>query len=535
MKKAFLLIFTLSIMLIIAGCTSSEPQSSKPNDKETTKNGNSGSSKKIKDKIVFAPNTDAVILDPQHMNDNTSEQVIKMVYNGLLKFNEKSEIVGDLAEDYEVSEDGLAWTFKLKQGVKFHDGTDFNAETVKTSFDRVINKDNGLNRYQLYEMISEVQVVDDFTVKFITTDPFGAFPAIMAHTSGGILSSQAISDFGKDLGTKAETTIGTGPYKIVSWKKDQEIVLERFDGYFGEKAITKTIIYRPIPEEASRVMALETGEVDVIQQIPANELKRLESVDGIEIIKKSSNGQRVFRFDLSTEPYDDPKVRQAISYAVNRQAILDFVVPGLGELSTSGLAKATWGYADLGTIPYDPEKSKKLLAEAGFPKGFKTKITTTSRYIQGVQLAEVIAEQLKEVGIEAEIDVKEWSTIVQEWGGLTKDEFNQGIFIMGAGPSTLDADWGLRPNYTTAETNEQNYGFYSNKEYDDVIKKAMKETNLEKRKELYKRAQEIFYLEDPAGVWLYDQYAIIAQKDTVKGVNVHPLSLITFEKAFIEE
>lgn len=533
MKKAFLVMVTLCLMLL-AACTS-EPQSSEPpknNDDATT---DSGSESKMKDKLIFAPNTDAVILDPQHMNDNTSEQVIKMIHNGLLKFNEKSEIVNDLAEGYEVSEDGLEWTFTLKQGVKFHDGTDFNADVVKKSFDRVINKDNALNRYQLYEMIAEVQVVDEFTVKFINNKPFGAFPAILAHTSGGILSSKAIDDFGKEIGKTAETTVGTGPYKIVSWKKDQEIVLERFDGYFGEKGVTKTIVYRPIPEDASRVMALETGEVDVIQQVPANELKRLETVKGIEIIKKSSNGQRVFRFDLTTEPYDDPKVRQAVSYAVDRQAILDYVVPGLGELSTSGLAKATWGYADLGPIPYDPAKSKKLLAEAGFPNGFKTKITTTSRYIQGVQLAEVIAEQLKEVGIEAEIDVKEWSTIVQEWGGLTPEEFNQGIFIMGAGPSTLDADWGLRPNYTTAKTNEQNYGFYSNKEYDEVVMKAMSETDPEKRKALYKRAQEIFYLEDPAGMWLYDQYSIIVTRDTVKGVNVHPLSLTTFEKAYVED
>ncbi len=525
MKKAFLYL-TLCFVLLAAGCTS-EKQSSDPKD--------SNDKAKIKDTLIFAPNTDVVVLDPQHMNDNTSEQVIKMIYNGLLKFNEKSEIVNDLAEDYEVSANGLEWTFKLKQEVKFHDGSDFNAEVVKTSFDRVLNKENALNRYQLYEMISEVQVLDDFTVKFVTKEPFGAFPAILAHTSGSILSPKAVAEFGKDIGNTALTTVGTGPYKIVSWKKDQEVVLERFDDYFDEKGVTKTIIYRPIPEDSSRIMALETGEVDAIQQVPANELKRLESVKGIEIIKKSSNGQRVFRFDLSTEPYDDPKVRQAVSYAVNRQEILDFVVPGLGELSTSGLAKTTWGYADLGTIPYDPEKSKKLLAEAGFPKGFKTKITTTSRYIQGVQLAEVIAEQLKEVGIEAEIDVKEWATIVQEWGGLTKDEFNQGIFIMGAGPSTLDADWGLRPNYTTAETNEQNYGFYSNKEYDELIKKAMSETDPEKRKSLYKRAQEIFYLEDPAGVWLYDQYAIIVQSDKVKGINVHPLSLTTFEKAFVEE
>ncbi|MCQ6266326.1 ABC transporter substrate-binding protein [Fictibacillus sp. WQ 8-8] len=515
-KLSFLL--SLSLVLALVGC--SFPTSGD----QTT------------DKLVFAPNTDAQTLDPQHMNDNTSEQVIRMLYNGLLKFNEKQEIVGDLAKSWEVSKNGKVWTFKLKKGVKFQDGEDFNAEAVKKSFDRFLNKDNGLAQYQSYEMIKEVKVIDDYTVSFTTKEPFGAFKASMANTSGGIISPKAIEAYGKNLGKTAKSSVGgTGPYKVVEWKKDEQIVLERFEDYFGKKGVTKTIVYKPIPEAASRVMALETGEVDVIQQIPAKELKRLESVKGIEITKLLGNNQRQFRFDVSKKPFNDTRVRQAVSYAIDRQSILDNVVPGLGELSTSALAKVTWGYTDLGSIPYDPEKAKKLLAEAGYPNGFKTKITTTERYIQGVELAEALAAQLKNVGIEATIDVKEWSEIVKEWGGVTPDKFNQGIFIMGAAPSTMDADKGMRPIYATAKTNVQNYGFYSNKEFDDVIYKAMKEIDPNKRKALYKRAQEIVYLEDPVAFWLYDQYVIVAKKDKVKEVTVSPLTLITFEKAYIEK
>lgn len=487
------------------------------------------------DRIVFAPNTDAQTLDPQHMNDNTSEQVIRMIYNSLLKFNEKTEIVGDLAETWEVSEDGKEWTFHLKSGIKFHDGTDLNAEAVKKSFDRLINKDNALAQFQSFEMITEVKAVDELTVKLITKEPFGAFEAIMASTSAGIISPKTIDAYGKELGKTAEASIGTGPYRVVEWKKDQQMVLERFDDYFGEKGATKTIVYKPIPEAASRVMALETGEVDVIQQIPAKELKRLESNQELEIVKIPSNNQRQFRFNVSKKPFDDPRVRQAVSYAIDRQAILDNVVTGLGELSTSALAKVTWGYHDFGVIPYDPEKAKKLLAEAGYPNGFQTKISTTERYIQGVELAEAIAAQLKKVGIEASIDVKEWSEIVQEWSGLAPEEFQQEIFIMGAAPSTLEADKGMRTIYATAKTNEQNYGFYSNKEFDGIIHQAMKEIDPDKRKALYKRAQEIVYLEDPVAFWLYDGYVIIAKKKLVKGVTVSPLSLVTFEKAYLEK
>lgn len=537
MKKASLMV-ALSLVLALVGCSSGTStgttSSSNAQGTETQGSTQPAASDK-KDTLTVAMTSDAVILDPQHMNDNTSEQVIKMLYNGLLKFDEKSQIVGDLADSWEVSEDGKTWTFKLKSGIKFQDGSDFNAQAVKASFDRVINKENGLNRYQLYEMITEVKAVDDTTVTFTTNEPFGAFPAIMAHTSGGILSPKAIETFGKELGKTAESTIGTGPYKVVEWKKDQQIVLERNDAYWGEKGVTPKIVYRPIPEAASRVIALETGEVDVVQGVPANELKRLEGMSEIRVIKVPGNGSRLFRFNLAKKPLDNPKVRQAISYAVNRQEILDNVVTGMGELSTGPLAKVLFGYTDLGSIPYDPEKAKALLAEAGFPNGFKTKITTTERYIQGTELAEAISAQLKKVGIEAEIDVREWSSIVKEWDGLTPEEFTQEIFIMGAGASTMDADWGLRPNYTTATTNELNYGFYSNKEYDELIAKAKTETDPEKRKELYKRAEEILYLEDPAGIWLYDQFVIVATGSKVKDVTVSPLSLVMFEKAYVEK
>lgn len=516
MKKITILLL-LTMMISIAGC--SVPSTG---DDST-------------DKIVFAPNTDAQTLDPQHMNDNTSEQVIRMIYNSLLKFNEKSEVVGALAESWEVSPDGKEWTFQLRKGVTFHDGAELNAEAVKKSFDRLLNKDNGLAQYQSFEMIKEVSVIDEHAVKIITKEPFGAFEAIMASTSAGIISPKVIDAFGKNLGKTAESSIGTGPYRVVEWKKDQQMVLERYDSYFSEKAATKTIVYKPIPEAASRVMALETGEVDVIQQIPAKELKRLESNPELEVVKIPSNNQRQFRFNVSKKPFDDPRVRQAVSYAIDRQAILDNVVTGLGELSTSALAKVTWGYHDLGVIPYDPEKAKRLLTEAGYPNGFQTRIATTERYIQGVELAEAIAAQLKKVGIEASIDVKEWSEIVQEWSGLAPDEFTQEIFIMGAAPSTLEADKGMRTIYATAKTNEQNYGFYSNKEFDDVIHKAMTEIDPDKRKTLYKRAQEIVYIEDPVAFWLYDGYVIIAQKKKVKGITVSPLSLVTFEKAYVEE
>jgi peptide/nickel transport system substrate-binding protein len=344
----------------------------------------------------------------------------------------------------------------------------------------------------------------------------------MAHVSAAIRSP-------------AKDDSGTGPYKLRSWRKDLELVLERNDDYFGEKGKLDTVVYRPIPEAASRVIALESGDVDVITQIPPADLNRLESEPEIRVKKTVSIGAQQFRFHCKRKPFTDPRVRQAVSYAIDRRSILENLMPGMAEPSTGPLTPRIRGRADLGEIPYDPDKAAELLVEAGYPDGFKTKITTTPRYNMGVELAQAIAAQLSQVGIDAEIEVLEWGTITQYWGGLRPEDCPLEIFIMGAGASSADADWGLRPIFRTQERNENNYGYYSNAEFDDVIERAMREVDPASRTELYRRAQEIVYLEDPGAIWLYDNYHVVAMRKNVVSVTTSPLGLVTFERAEIGE
>jgi len=489
--------------------------------------------KVARDYPIFSSTSDVVTLDPQNMTDNTSEQVTRMMFNNLIKFDDKLVPVPDLAESWTVSSDQKTWTFKIRKGVKFHDGTPLNASAVKKSFDRVLDAKNKLARRQLFDMIKEIKVLDESTLQITTFDPFGAFPATLAHGAGAIINADVAAKLGEQF---ASNPNGTGPYKFTSWKKDQELILDRFDDYWGPKGVSKRIVYKPIVEAASRVMALETGEVDAISHIPDADLMRLEKNPNLVVNKIVSNSQRQFRFHMKKKPYDNPKVRQAISYAIDRQAIVDNLFKLTAVVSTGALAPVTWGYANLGVIPYDPAKAKKLLAEAGYPNGFKATISTTERYTQGREVAEVLAAQLKKVGIECKIDVLEWATIRAQWSGLKPEDCKLEIFIMGAGPSTGDADWGLRPIFQTPSTgtNENNYGFYSNKEFDKVILQAMQTTDQAKRKELYKRAQQIVYLEDPGAVWLYDNYWIVAHKKTLKDVTMSGLGLVTFEKAYLD-
>ena len=539
MKKLLTLILCLAMVLtVFAGCSSTPATEEGASASGDAAQGEAADSE-YKDTLVFAMNTDVQSLDPQIQNDTTSEQVVKMLYNTLLKFEDDGTVVGDLAESWSVSEDKLTWTFNLKQGVKFHNGKELTSADVKATFDRALNAEaGGLRTTEIIKMFTAVEAPDPYTVTITTDGPYGPMESLMCNMSLGIMDADYIEKYGLDLGTSVEGENGTGPFKVVSWERDQEIVVERFDDYFGTPAKLQTVVYTIIPEAASRVIALETGEVDVIDKPTDEDLARLEAdTENFTVLRKPTISQRLFRFGCNDPIISNTKVRQAIVYAIDRQAIIDALFTGSGYPSTAPLAPVTFGYSDLGEIEQDLELAKSLLAEAGYPDGFDTKIVTTERYQNGIELAEIISQQLAEIGINAKIEVWEWSALSASWNGITADEFDQPIFIMGAGPSMRDADGGLRGLYTTSETglNDRNYGFYSNAEVDALIEQGMQETDQQKRVEIYKEAMEILYREDPVAFWLFDMYGLAITSSKVEGVTLSPISTITFENATVKK
>lgn len=539
MKKLLTLILCLAMVLsVFAGCSSTPATEEGASSSGEAAQGEAADSE-YKDTLVFAMNTDVQSMDPQIQNDTTSEQVVKMLYNTLLKFEDDGTVVGDLAESWSVSEDKLTWTFNLKQGVKFHNGKELTSADVKATFDRALNAEaGGLRTTEIIKMFTAVEAPDPYTVTITTDGPYGPMESLMCNMSLGIMDADYIEKYGLDLGTSVEGENGTGPFKVVSWERDQEIVVERFDDYFGTPAKLKTVVYTVIPEAASRVIALETGEVDVIDKPTDEDLARLEAdTENFTVLRKPTISQRLFRFGCNDPIISNTKVRQAIVYAIDRQAIIDALFTGSAYPSTAPLAPVTFGYSNLGEIEQDLELAKSLLAEAGYPDGFDTKIVTTERYQNGIELAEIISQQLAEIGINAEIEVWEWSALSASWNGITADEFDQPIFIMGAGPSMRDADGGLRGLYTTSETglNDRNYGFYSNAEVDALIEQGMQETDQQKRVEIYKEAMEILYREDPVAFWLFDMYGLAITSSKVEGVTLSPISTITFENATVKK
>jgi len=489
--------------------------------------------------LILADSTDASSLDPHVQNDVQSKQVVSMLYSTLLKFKVDGTIVPALAESWKVSPDKRTWTFNLKKGVKFHNGKELTSADVKATYERFMADTADGKRLvvkQKTKMLQKVDAIDKYTVAITTSAPYGPRMSLLCNRSLAIMDPAVFNKYGIDTGTNAQSVVGTGPYKMVSWKKDEEIVLERFSGYFGEPAKTERLVFRVIPEATSRVIALENGEVDFIKQFPAEDQARLTKGPKTQVAMAPSNGSRLFRFGCNDPIIAKTKVRQAIVYAIDRKGIYSSLFPGQAGDSYGPLTPAVWGHVNLGVIQRDVAKAKKLLAEAGYPNGFKTKIVTTPRYAKGIELAEAISANLKDVGITAEIEVLEWSVILPLWSGVTPKVFDQPIFIMGAGTSMLDADGGLRGLYTTTETgtNEQNYGFYSNKEVDSLVNGAMSETDPVKRYAMYKRAQEILYLEDPVAFWLFDRPTVVAALSKVKNIEINGGGMVLYEKMYNE-
>ena len=309
-------------------------------------------------------------LDPYNTNTTMTTAVTKTFYEGLFQFDKDLKVRNVLAESYDVSKDGLVYTFKLRAGVKFHDGTEFNAAAVKTNLDRVMNPENRLLRATQFNRIAKVEAVNPLSLRITLKEPFGPFINSLAHASAAIISPAALQKWGKDI---AFHPVGTGPFEFVEWKQTEAIVGKKFDGYW-KKGYPKVdgVSWKPVLENNTRAAMLQTGEADFAYPLPYEQAAILKKVDKIEVVTTPSIIVRFLSFNMLQKPFDNPKVREAIGYAVNKEA--------LAKVAFSGFAFPAQGFVPQGIqyavkmdpIPYNPQKARDLLKEAGYPNGFET-------------------------------------------------------------------------------------------------------------------------------------------------------------------
>jgi len=458
-------------------------------------------------------------LEPQDTTDTDSAAVRYQIYNGLLRMTESGEAVADLAESWEISDDGTIYTFTLVDGVTFHDGTAMDAEAVVASFERLLEEDRNTSATAYFQpIVTSVEAVGDLQVRFTLNEPFAPFLNTLAHAAGHVISPAAIAEYGEDLG---QNPVGTGPYRFVEWVRGERLVLERFDDYFGGTPPLAGVEYSVAPEASTRVALLETGEADVILRVSPDEAERLSGTEGITLKTTPTSRAMFMAINTTRAPFDDARVRQAINHAVNVRGLIDALFGEDVPQLDSPLAPNVFGYVPTKTYAYDPDGAMALLAEAGYePSDISIDVwSPNGRYVQDATVAQAIAQDLEAFGFGVDLRLfGDFSEYIQ----VAFVEDRGDMMLLGWAPSTLEAEGGLYQVLHGDRANQfANNSGYDNPTVNRLIEEARAETTVEGRIAKYAEAQEII-MEDAPWLFLYPQPVITAYASSVDNVVVLP-------------
>ena len=479
--------------------------------------------------VVIGLDANIVGLDPADLNDNLSMTASRTMLQGLYGFDKDMKMVPVLAESTDANAEATEFVVHLRHGVVFHDGASFNAEAVKTSFDRARNPENHLKRASLYNVIKSVDVVDDSTVKITLNAPFGAFINNLAHQAFAISSPKAIAEFGKDL---TRHPSGTGPYKFVSWETDTLKVAK--NEHYWKPGLPKidTLTIRSNPENGARLASLQAGEAQFIYPMPPELVRVVEKDPKIDVVASHSIYARYVALNTLRKPFDDVRVRQALNYAVDKTAFLKVVFSGYGLPLDAPLPSNLSGYSKQTPYPYDPAKAKALLAEAGFPNGFEAPLwggnsTISQRGMQFLQ------QQFAAVGVKVSVDPLESGvSAAKVWNVKTPEDATTLMYYTAWSASTGDADWGLRPLFygKSFPPTLFNVAYYANPITDAAIEQGLTTADAGKRTEAYKTAQAQIWKDAP-WVFLVSDDNVAAKSKKLSGVYVLPDGQMLTEEA----
>lgn len=467
-------------------------------------------------------------LDPANLNDNLSLSACRLMFQGLYGFDKDMKLIPALAESYTANDAATEFTFRLRQGVVFHDGTPFNAAAVKYSIERLANPENKLKRASLMSMLDHVEVVDAYTAKVILKTPFGAFVPTMAHPALMIVSPAGVQKYGQDF---IRNPVGTGPFKFVSWSADTLKVGRNENFWRPGYPKLNTVTFRSVPENGARLAMLQTGEAQFIYPLPPELVRVAEKNPNVTVINNPSIYARYVAMNVTKRPFDDVRVRRALNYGTDKAAFAKIVWSGYEDKLDSPLPPNLGFYVKQGEYPYDPEKAKALLREAGVPEGFETEMwgnnnTLTQRGMQFMQ------QQFGNLGIKLTVSPLEAGLLQQKIWTVPNAEASQLQTYIGAwSASTGDADWGLRPLFWSkgAPPRLYNVGYYHNDAVDAAIEGGLGTADSEKRKGFYAEAQKLIWLDAP-WIFLGVDRNLAGQAKSLTGVYQMPDSQLLVEE-----
>jgi peptide/nickel transport system substrate-binding protein len=485
--------------------------------------------------IVGMAATSVVTLDPAAYSDRATETVIRNIFDGLVTRTNDNQVVLELAKDYRWI-DGKTIEFDLKPGVQFHNGEDLTAEDVVFTFERILSQDVGAQRRGFVQEVGSVEAVDDWTVRFHLESPWPVFLQMLVHNQ--IVPKDYLTRVGD--AEFARKPIGSGPFKFVGGNLDEQVVLDRFDDYYGGAEVLppvgpadlERVIFRMMPDASARVDALLAGEVHIIQNVPSYMVPQL--IGNPDITIKTTVGTRPKFMDLNVTvpPFDDVRVRQALNYAVDVDKILFKVASGYGMILPGPLSSANlYADPDLAPYGYDLNRAKALLDEAGYePEDISFVVDTYGPY---VEIAEAVAEQLQGLGMDVTVRTDEYNALkplllncerqafLRDWGDSAFDPVGY-----------VEAKWQTYAEGTAA--GRGNYACYSNRKVDALIEAGASEPDPERRRETYYEMQRLIR-EDAPAVFLYVPQEIEAASARVHNWEPSPDSRINLHDVWLSE
>lgn len=516
-RKQWLSIFlALALLLsLLGGCN--KPQSAP----DGSGSGNAGGEEK-KDTLVIAMTGNPTSLDPAGKNDGASMAVKRQMYDGLTELDpDMKEASPCLAESWEYQDD-TTLIFHLRQGVKFHDGSELTAEDVAFSIQRAYDAGFATAYMGAFDL-EKSEAVDTYTYKLVTKYPSGTVLNVLAYPCLFITSKAAVEALGEDTATQCP---GTGPYKFVDWVQGDSLRLTRFEDYWGTNEGADHLLFRVIAETSSRVIEVETGGADIAYDVTALDIERYQNDEAITTYRKPTTTLIYMGMNCSKAPFDDVRVRQAVSHCVNREDLVNMVYAGQGQAASSVVTASLYGYSDQVKLPeYNPEKAKELLAQAGYPDGLETTIWCRDQQIF-MDAAEVLANQLEAGGIHANIKVIEWASLLTS---LENKELD--LYLLSLGVATGDAGDGLYRYFWSENPFSSNTAFFQDATMDQMITAANQEVDSAKRMELLRDAQQ--YAADN-GPWapLVDLESLFLSTSKVRNFQVYASTYQCFKDVY---
>lgn len=523
-KSLLFLLFTLMLALVLAACAGGSDSENTTEEETGGTEGTEGTASEGAEggDLILAVLSDASSLDPAGSNDVPSSVVQANIYETLVNRDENNEIIPGLAESWE-QVDETTWSFKLREGVMFHDGEEFNAEVVKMNLERILDPAVASPRLFLFEMITSVEVVSDYEVNITTEYPFAPLLAHLSHNGGGMVSPASIeADYealngGSDPGSViSEKPIGTGFFKFESWNPGSEIKLVKNEDYWGEEgAKVDSVTFRVVPDSQVRAADLETGNVHIIDPVQPNEVERINNSGVASVYQKASSSLAYLGFNTEKAPFDNPLVRQAISKAIDRESIISGIYDNYGIPAIGPLAPGIFGYTeDIDATEYNMEEAKALLEEAGMADGFETTLWTNDNP-QRQAIAVLVQEALAELNITVEIEVLEFGAYLEQTAAGQHD-----MFILGWSNPTGDADYGTYALFHSSQKgNPGNRSFYENPEVDELLDEGRRETDPAAREAIYAEVAQLLTDDAPMAFLLHTEY-LTGISDNVQGFDI---------------